>query len=93
MSRSNSKNKAHIPAGKSISVSVTHQNKVISFKAPMPCPTSTLKELIESHLPQSASSIAYFQTVNEDWLTDYKLQEGTGWIRNDCQLRCVCHKK
>ena len=32
------------------------------------------------------------ETVNNDWLADYKLQSGVGWIRNDLALKSVLRK-
>lgn len=58
MSRNPSKNKNHT-LKTNIAVIITTQSKVISFKVPMPCPASTLLELIESHTQQLSPRWAY----------------------------------
>jgi hypothetical protein len=92
MNRSNSKHK-HQPHSNTINITLNINNKIITLAAPMPCPASTLKELIQANTHKLYSKIAYFETVNQDWLTDYKLQNNSGWIRGDVSLNCVLRKK
>ena len=92
MNRSNSKHK-YQSHNSTINVTLNINNKIITLGAPMPCPASTLKELIQSNTQKIYSKIAYFETINQDWLTDYKIQNNSGWIRGDVSLNCVLRKK
>ena len=94
MNRTNSKQKLHQNANNNtITVSVQIHSKTVSIKAPLPCPASTLREIILQELQSIQSKIAYFETINQDYITDYKLQMGVGWVRGNCQLRCILRKK
>lgn len=74
MSRNHSKNKNHSTNKSHIAVTISTQTKNISFKAPLPCPASTLIELIESHTEHLHPKWAFLESVKEDCITDYKMQ-------------------
>lgn len=60
MSRSNSKNKSHPSSPNTLAVTLTVSAKIISVKAPLPCPSLTLLELIQSQLHHLTSKVAYY---------------------------------
>ena len=92
MSRSNSKQKFHSHST-SINITLTINNKILTLSAPMPCPALTVKEIIQAATQKIYSKIAYFETANQDWLTDYKIQNCAGWIRRDLSLHGILRKK
>lgn len=53
-------------------------NKQIYLKAPIPCPAGTLNELLSKATLGINSQIAYFETIDSNWLIDYKLQSRAG---------------
>ena len=92
MNRSSSKHKYQTNSY-GITITLLIQTKTIILKVPMPCLASTLRDMLVQECTKINSKLAYFQTTNQDYLTDYKLQEGSGWIRNNCQIRCILRKK
>lgn len=53
-----------------------HNDKPFTIHVPHLCPVKTLKECLNQTYALEKAKIAYFQTTNADWLTDYKLQTG-----------------
>jgi hypothetical protein len=53
-------------------------NKQIYLKAPIPCPMSTLIDLLNKATLAMASKIAYFETIDSNWLVDYRIQNKVG---------------
>lgn len=92
MNRNNSKQRFQT-INSTLTVTLNISSKIITLTAPLPCPASTLKELIQATTHKIYSKIAYFETTNQDWLTDYKIQNNSGWIRGDLSLRCVMRNK
>ena len=91
MNKTTSKQKLQHPNG--ITVTLHIHNKKILVKAPMPCSATTLKDLISIETHKVHAKAVYFETTNQDWITDYKLQCGIGWIRGNCAMKGVMRKK
>ena len=92
MNRSSSKHK-YQSNSYGITITLLIQTKTIVLKVPMPCPTSTLKEMVMTEVQKIDGKVAYFETINQEWLTDFKIQTGSGWIRQNCEIRCIMRKK